>query len=158
MNTPQDRFEAELRALRPRAPSEALVSSITDALRSHPGAEARREARPRLVSFALALSWGAVATLTIALLWPAPPPHTETGPYPSHSPAVEPGFLTVGSSKTLLGTHDEGIVYLEGGLPARRFRFEYVDTINLLSTDDSRATINVSYPREEIRFVPVQTF
>ena len=50
------------------------------------------------------------------------------------------------------------LVFLEDGQPARKVRYEFVDTVNLLSTDDARTTINVSTPREEIRLVPVQTF
>ncbi len=161
MNTPIDPFEEELRALRPVAPGHELASSIGAALADPPVPVARAGARSRLIPISLWLSWGAAAAMAIALLWPeARPPTPDTANTPPTSPAATgdaPRFTPVSSSMTLVGTRDEGVVYLDDGTPARKVRYEYLDTVNLMSTDDTRAVLNVSRPREEIRLVPVQT-
>ena len=63
----------------------------------------------------------------------------------------------VTTAEYLLGTRDEGIVELAGGTRARRVRLQYLDNIEL-RPETGLATVTVSYPREEIRHIPIQAF
>lgn len=170
MNTPTDPFEEELRALRPATPSLRLAGRIATDLAAAP-ATSTAPRRIALRDVSLWLSWGVAAAMAVALFTrtqPASNPGEDSGTAsrPATSAAIPTvatdaapaRFTPVSSTNTLVGALDEGVVFLEDGQPARKVRYEYVDTVNLLSTDDSRTTINVSTPREEIRLVPVQTF
>ncbi|MBE2215318.1 MAG: hypothetical protein IAE82_15705 [Opitutaceae bacterium] len=172
MNTPEDSLEGELRALRPAAPSLRLAGRIgADLARETSAAPtsdpARRRARPRDAS--LWLAWGVAAAMTVAFFVrtppssprpggpaTAPPPTVATGPV--DQVAGTPRFLPVSTTKTLIGALDEGVVFLEDGQPARKVRYEFLDTVDLRSADAPGARVNVTYPREEIRLVPVQTY
>jgi len=168
MNTPHDSFEDELRALRAADPSLRLASRIAADLAAPPTAPApaaMRRTATRAVM--LWLPWGVAAAMTVAFLThrpaattaQAPTPATETATAaPSLAQDALPRFTPVSTTKTLVGALDEGVVFLEDGRPARKLRYEFVDTVDLLSTDASRAMIAVSTPREEIRLVPVQTY
>jgi hypothetical protein len=162
MNTPTDPFEEELRSLQPATPSLRLASRIAADLAGAraPGPAAGRRFAPRDLS--LWLSWGVAAAMAVALFTRTPPASTTgaelaTRPAPEASAAAPARFTPVSSTNTLVGALDEGVVFLEDGRPARKVRYEYVDTVNLLGVGDSRATIAVTTPREEIRLVPVET-
>ena len=167
---PSDPFEEELRGLRPAPPPPHLANAIARAL-EHPAATAtpaalaleRRRRRARQAS--LWLAWGIAAGMTVAFLHSraqAPRLPHDAGANPAATaPAAPPvtgrsgDFMAVSTTNTLVGALDEGVVFLEDGRPARKVRYEFVDTVNLRATGGSSATIDVSYPREEIRLVPV---
>lgn len=166
MNPPTDPIEEALRALQPAQPSLRLATRLAADLAATPAAVARRDRSARLRQASLWLSWGVAAAMTVAYFSRTPPtPRAPagTGSAPAVSAGAEPSepaprFAPVSSTNTLIGALDEGVVLLEDGRPARKVRYEYIDTLDLHSTDDSRATIRVSTPREEIRLEPVQTF
>src|SRR5690606_11805061 len=119
--------------------------------------------------FSLWLAWGVAAAMTVAFFIRTPsstaqPAGPAAAPPPTLAPdPVEPGagpprFLPVSTTKTLIGALDEGVVFLEDGQPARKVRYEFLDTVDLRSAADPGARVNVTYPREEIRLVPVQTY
>lgn len=168
MNTPNDSFEEELRALRPGVPSARLAVRIAAAL-DGADAQARVARQARRPSPALWLSWGVAAAMTVAFFSRTPTAPAAAGPAAVDRPApsssagstaaqgASPRFTPVATTNTLVGALDEGVVFLEDGRPARKVRYEFLDTVDLRSTDDSRATIVVTTPREEIRLVPVPT-
>jgi len=163
MNPLTDPFEEELRALQPAQPSLRLASRLAADLAAGPAPAARRDRAARLRQASLWLSWGVAAAMTVAYLTQAPPPAPPAAPEavsPPRPTAATPAarFAPVSATNTLLGALDEGVVFLEDGRPARKVRYEFVDTLDLLSTDDSRAAIQVTTPREEIRLEPVQAF
>lgn len=172
--TPSDPFEEELRGLQPAPPPPRLATAVARAL-DHPAdiiavdaraPEPGRRRHARQVS--LWLAWGVAACMTAALLHtraqtarhlqgveapPAPGPVQET-----RTSTGDPAFQPVSTTNTLVGALDEGVVYLEDGRPARKVRYEFVDTVNLRAAGDPAATIKLSYPREEIRLVPLDAF
>jgi hypothetical protein len=171
MNTPHDPLEEELRGLQPAMPSLRLASRLAADLAASPATStAPRRRRIALRDVSLWLSWGVAAAMTVAYFTRTPPvPAAPTGQEtpaaiaaaqsPSATTADSPArFKPVSATNTLISALDEGVVFLEDGQPARKVRYEFLDTVDLRSTDDSRATIAVTTPREEIRLVPVQTY
>lgn len=65
-------------------------------------------------------------------------------------------MVPVDSSGMLLVALDEGIVYLDSGQPARKVRLQFVDTVRLRNPG-AAAALEITTPREEVRFVPVDT-
>jgi hypothetical protein len=178
MNDSNDLFEDELRALRPTDPSSRVAAAIAAALDpSRPArnndnksapidafADAGVAARVRRLRASLWFSWSvaaAAASFAIAVFLRAHEPaaggaEAQTGIADGSdlSPPADLRVVPVSSSNTLVAARDEGIVYLDGGQPARRVRLQYLDTVRLRAEDD-HASIDVSFPREEIRLVPV---
>jgi hypothetical protein len=65
-------------------------------------------------------------------------------------------LVPVDSSGVLLVALDEGIVYLETGQPVRKLRLQFMDTVRLRD-NAATAEIEITTPREEVRFLPVDT-
>lgn len=61
------------------------------------------------------------------------------------------------AKNTLLGRVDEGVIFLNNGISARRYRYQFIDTVTWEDPADG-ARISMEIPREEIVLVPVQTF
>jgi hypothetical protein len=140
-------LEAELRHLRPVAPSAALARRIAREL---------APAAPRAPQIEASLwpwRWAAVtlpAAAGVALLMFAPAP-----PVARPAPAVAADVLKpVAAENVLYAARDEGLVTLADGTPARRARYNYVDTITW-ENPRTRAVLTWSVPREEVRVVPV---
>jgi len=167
MTTPNDSFEEELRALQPAAPSLRLASRIAADLTAPTAAAAIvahpvfNDSTPRRHMLSLCLAWGVAAAMTLAFFTrtPAPTPAAVVAPAPETATVeASPRFTPVSATNTLVGALDEGLVTLEDGRTARKVRYEFLDTVDLLSADAPGATIAVTFPREEIRLVPVQTY
>lgn len=52
---------------------------------------------------------------------------------------------------------DDGIVFLKNGMPARRYRYEFLDRVVYRNAEDG-SVVQLDVPREEVVYVPVQTF
>lgn len=52
---------------------------------------------------------------------------------------------------------DEGIVFLEGGLTARKYRYEFIDKV-VWRNPNNGALVEMEVPRDEVFLVPVQTY
>lgn len=165
MTSDPDPLENALRQLRLAPTSAELASRLAHALQ--PAASIpppRSRARATLQRASPWLAWSIAAAMTVAFFARTPPPPDARPAVAGRAMAGAPsaadagGFQPVSSSNVLVAAQDEGLVLLDNGQPARKVRYEYLDTIKLLSTDSSRATVDVSFPREEIRLVPVQTF
>lgn len=71
--------------------------------------------------------------------------------------ANNPDYEPVSARNTLNGILEDGIVYLRDGLPAKRYRYQFIDTITFRNARDG-SSIEVTVPREEVILVPVQLF
>lgn len=136
-------LEAELRRLRPRAPSPELEEFVA------------RRLRPRrvLTSF---WAWSALplgAAAAIALVVASRPP-TAVVPDAARIAAPAAAFKPVAADNLLLDTQDEGLVTLDDGTTARRVRSNYLDTVTW-KNPRTQASLKWTVPREEIRVVPV---
>ena len=137
MDDELEKLEAELKALRPVAPSRALHARVARDLApaSRSTAWWAWSAVPAAIAAALVL--GFVAT---------------NRPVKAEAPA--PAFRPVAAENVLYAARDEGLVTLADGTPARRVRSSYVDTITW-KNPRSNASLRWSVPREEVRVVPV---
>ncbi len=77
------------------------------------------------------------------------------GPVDQRSPGSMPDrYRPVAASNVLYDLKDEGTVYVDGDVLARRLRYRYVDTYTWKNSSGS-ASIKWSVPRDEIRVLPV---
>jgi hypothetical protein len=141
MDEPTEDFaelEAELKALRPAAPSARLHARVATELDPHRRAN-------------VGWMWGALpaaAALALGIFL-----SRSDLPANAAAPATA-AFRPVAAENILYATNDEGYVTLEDGTPARRVRAHYVDTITW-KNPGGRASLRWTVPREEIRVVPV---
>jgi len=137
MNYKLHELEAELKRLRPRAPSELCEARVEAAL-----AKARASTRGwRRVWRALALSGVAAALALSAGL-------VKTS---SASAALSP----VAVENEVYDTHEDGVVKLADGSKVWRTRIQYVDTMRW---SDGGRTLTLTTPREELRIVPLVAY
>ncbi|BET66263.1 hypothetical protein ASA1KI_11810 [Opitutales bacterium ASA1] len=153
-------FESRLRALRPADASPELRRAIAGQLNAAPVSS--RAASGKWIRVSLFFSWavtGATAALAVALLLREPIRSTDAAPADSdRTPRAEETRLVPVSGEGLLyAAHDEGLVFLGDGVPARRVRYQFLDSIEM-RTPSGETRLNLSYPREEIRVVPIHTF
>lgn len=137
-------FEAELKRLRPTAPSRDLIARVERELDSPPKGVMRG-----WWLFAGALPAAAALAIMIAFLVSHDRTREETAEARPPAP-----FQPVAAENLLYSARDEGLVTLADGTPARRERFSYVDTITW-KNPRTNASVRWSVPREEVRVVPV---
>lgn len=70
---------------------------------------------------------------------------------------LEGRYLPIRTQNRLLARADEGIIFLDNGVSARRYRFHFVDTTVWENPSDG-TRLAMEVPREEIILVPVQSF
>jgi hypothetical protein len=146
MNEDLTDLELELTALRPRsiAPSLALRVAI--------GLHARRTAQR---AFWRGVSWAAVAALVFGLLsWSA----QRLQPLAVAKPGTgvrgaDGNYKPVAAQNFYLGSSDDGLIALDGGVPAWRIRSYFVDTITWRDPA-TKASVSWTLPREEVRVWP----
>ena len=166
-------LEAELNALRPQRPSPLLRDRIGSEL---DGAAATGS--PRYTSATNLGSWkwlgwrsasvAAAIALVAVISWmnfqansvpdsvvpPArltrndPVKPVTTGPSVDHD-----RYQPVAATNVLYDLKDEGRVYVDGDLPARRLRYRYLDTYTW-KNPRTNASLKWSVPRDEIRVLP----
>ncbi|MDB6094668.1 MAG: hypothetical protein JWM32_2230 [Verrucomicrobia bacterium] len=142
MDNDLQELEAELKRLRPIAPSTFTVERIERALAS------------RRRSF---LAWAALplaAALVGLIAFREKPGAARAVPGPL-APKSVATYKPVSADNVLYDRTDEGLVTLADGSTARRYRSSYVDTITWRDPR-TQASLRWSVPRTEERVVPVR--
>ena len=152
-------LESELKRLRPASPSPALVARV--------GASLERKSGPRASGMRWWF-WAALpAAAAVAMLLvrfssgeraERPAAVAESRPAAAVSDqgddALRDRLKPVAAENVLVSARDEGVVTLDDGTPARRERFQFVDTYTW-KNPHTRTSLTWSVPREEVRVVPV---
>lgn len=153
MDDELQQLEAELKALRPVAPSRELRVRIAAELTA-PG-EAGEKPRPFWWGWiVLPATLASAAALTLVLFLSRPAALPPANPAVATTPSERPVFKPVTAENVLLAAKDEGLVTLADGSAARRVRQSYIDTI-VWKDPRSQASLRWSVPREEERVVPI---
>ena len=143
-------LEAELKRLRPLAPSRAVAEAIARQLAAAP----RRQA---WAWTALPLAAMIAGFILLQERPAALVPAVAATPMPAQTPAPAaaiPTYKPVSAENLLYAQSDEGIVTLADGTTARRTRSSYVDTITW-KNPRTQASLKWSVPRTEERVTPV---
>lgn len=148
MDDELQQLEAELKRLRPVAPSRELWQRIGQELT--PPAQARQGGVGAWV-WLTALPVAAALIVFLALTTRRSAPTSTESPAAGVSPAL---LKPVAAQNLLYAARDEGLVVLDDGTTARRERLNYVDTITWKNSR-THASLTWSVPREEVRVVPV---
>jgi len=169
MNQDLKNLEAKLAALEPRKPSDRLKENLRAAC------EGKRQQKGRgVILWPLSIVAALAAILAFSFLifnTPAAPPSagqnltevplpTEVAPSSeSGAPETSPedSFKPVVADNTLHNLVDEGIVFLRNGVPARRYRYQFIDRV-VWENPENGARMEMEIPRDEVVLVPVQTF
>lgn len=168
-------LETELKRLRPRAPSAALVNRLEHELKDQapvPGAAVHPSRR-----FATATGWStwqwfgwpaiaaaaAVALIAVGgvrLKRRITPDVSQNASVPpvtmaqsAASARLPVDYEPVSAANVLYDLRDEGAVSLDDSTPARQLRYRYLDTYTW-KNPKSNASLQWSFPRDEIRVVP----
>lgn len=136
MNYELQELEAELKRLRPRAPSELCEARVEAEL-----ARASTTDGWRGVWRMLALSGAAAALVLAAGLIKTSPASAVLSPV-----AIE---------NEMRDTHEDGVVKLADGSTAWRTRIQYMDTVRW---SGGGRTLTMTTPREELRIVPLVAY
>jgi hypothetical protein len=154
------KMEARFQRVQPLGPDSALQVRIREEMgRAH---RSQRVARLRSwigwSSFAVAASLLVVFGILLfngRMLAPSATETMESGGRQAASEVDE--FQPVLAENELRNRVDEGIVLLRNGLPARRYRYEFVDRVVWENPADG-AVVEMEIPRDEVVLVPVRTF
>lgn len=148
-------LEAELKRLRPSAPSPALISRIERELRERP---AGRPAASAPWFWIAALPAAAAVAVAWTVFFHSPAKSGKTGTLAASPPRVvvesPVEMKPVAAENVLVSARDEGLVTLEDGTAARRERLQFVDTITW-KNPRTNASLVWTVPREEVRVVPI---
>ena len=160
-------LEAELKQLRPAAPSAELLARVERALSeapatSTPTAGILPRSKVRVSWFALGFGVAAAAALFMlarvdvdpasqnkpALAAITPLPRIATAQIPA-------GLVPDGLTRVVYNTRDEGLVYpADASEPVRRIRSRSRETLKWQDRATG-ASLRVSYPTEEVELIPV---
>ncbi|CAN5805270.1 hypothetical protein BH20VER1_BH20VER1_19230 [soil metagenome] len=154
-------LEAELKQLRPAAPSVELAQRVERALVEAPISATRtagvlpRSAKSRIGWFALGLGAAAVAALfllaRLSVFETVPGERTIAALPPAPANIFVPEELT----RVVYDQRDEGLIFPAGEQePVRRVRSHTRETL-AWRNPETGASLRVSYPAEEVRFIPV---
>jgi hypothetical protein len=160
-------LETELRKLRPAAVSDELMARIERALVEQPitstptSAVSRR--KPVSIDWRF-LGFGLAAAVALMLLAKVgndrPVKNQETvaalTPPPARitTPARADEFIPTGMTQVVYHARDEGLVFAKGSEnPVRRLRYQKRETLQW-QQPATGASLRVSYPSEEIVFMP----
>lgn len=138
-------LEAELKRLRPVAPSPVAAARVERAL----GASRRTWAWA-----ALPLAAALLGFLLLESQQPAPVPVAPAHPVTAKPAAVAAKYKPVSAENVLYDLRDEGLLTLNDGTTVRRYRGSYVDTITW-KDPRTQASLRWSVPRTVERVVPV---
>jgi hypothetical protein len=149
-------LETELKRLAPSAPSHRLVAQIGNRL------ERRRSPGSSLLLWAgAAIPLAAAAGMVLALLLGLPKSDRsepmETVPALTTVPVADQHFVPVRAINRLYDARYMGLVTTPGGDRARRVVYRYLDTITWRD-EASRATFEMTVPRDEIHYINVSGF
>lgn len=161
-------LEAELKQLRPAAPSTQLVSRIEAGLAQAPAGTATGGVlpRPKLRENWFALGFGVAAAAALVLLVQvdvdkAPQSSQRLAATAAPAPAARQpqpaaGLVPDGVTRVVYNRRDEGLVFSEEAAnePVRRVRSRTRETLQWRD-QSTGASLRVSYPAEEVEFIPV---
>ena len=145
-------LEAELKRLRPIAPSAELFRRIAGDLAPAQPRE-RRAGVPWFWAVTVPATAAALIVFSLGRRDAAMTPRRAEVSGVAAERAGE-ALKPVAVENVLYSAHDEGWVTLEDGTPARRERLNYVDTI-IWKNPRTKASLTWNVPREEVRIVPV---
>lgn len=160
-------LEAELKKLRPAVANAELITRVEQSLGS--GVERTAGAgvlpqprKPRVSWFSLGLGFAAAAVLLLLAR-----PYFESAPQkqptlaaakPATSPARSvsaQSFVPDGLTRVVYNRSDEGLVFPSAAeTPLRRVRSRSRETLQW-KNPDTGASLRVSYPTDEVEFIPV---
>jgi hypothetical protein len=158
-------LEAELKKLRPRGASPELATRVERALVAEvsgrtatAGVLPKKPRNFRVNWLGLGLGLAAAATLLILARVNVEPGKRQSvvamTPAP-FAPPIQDAFVPAGLTEVVYNTRDEGLHFPEGAdQPVRRVRKQKRETLQWRNpgTDTS---VRVSYPSEEVTFIPV---
>ena len=160
-------LETELRKLRPAAVSDELTARIERGFSEQPlsstptSAVSRR--KPVKINWRF-LGFGIAAATALMLLAKVGSDHSAkkqetvaalTSTPARMTPASAGKFIPTGMTQVVYRARDEGLVFAEGvDNPVRRMRYRMRETLQWRQPDTG-ASLRVSYPSEEVVFMPV---
>jgi hypothetical protein len=164
-------LENELRKLRPAQPSPVLFERIGEALQNcRPGASpARQRARWLYNWWSLGFGLAAAAVLILfavvtmdhrsgheqILAQNSRPPQAPPVPLRTQRSIATSKFVSAGGTNVVYKARDEGLRFADGAeRPVRRVRYHTQQTWRWRNPETG-ASLRVSYPSEEIVFIPV---
>jgi hypothetical protein len=160
-------LEAELKQLRPVAPSPDLMTRVERALvaeapaTSTPTAGVLPRPKVRVNWFALGAGLAAAAAFLLLARMPVEqsPAKQQTfaalTPAPSMSPTQSAGLVPEGVTRVVYNTRDEGLLFpAEAEQPVRRVRSRTRETLKWRDPGTG-ASLRVTYPAEEVDLIPV---
>ena len=160
-------FEAELKQLRPLAPSPELMTRVERALQTTPSFTPAAGVLPRPPKVQLnwfALGFGlAAAAVFLILAWvnfdhsagTKPSVAASSAPAPSATTAAPRSLVPDGVTRVAYRTTDEGLIFPANSKePVRRLRSRSRETLHW-KDPGSGASLRVSYPTEDVELVPV---
>ncbi len=158
-------IENELKKLRPAAPSADLVSRIEVALAQPEPATPSAGVLPKPSRFRInwySVGLGLAAAATFVILTRAnvdqPQPRTKsqaTNATPVPSTSFADAFVPADTTRVVYETRDEGLHYVNNdSAPVRRLRSRARETMQW-QNPKTGASLQVSYPAEEVTLVPV---
>jgi hypothetical protein len=166
MNDSSD-IERELRGLRPAQPSARLLQAVAAALQESAADAAPVEEkiiRPHRFRFGgLSLGAGLAAAAALFILARLDPFTTQqhgsrsasATPLPSAALVNSAQFIPDGATRVVYHTRNEGLIFPEGAEePVRRVRSRTKETLQWRNPKTG-ASLRVTYPSEEVRFIPV---
>ena len=170
MNTEErNNLESALREIAPAPPRPDLVVRIEKRMREERHLRLRQQAKAVLSWAGLAVAACLVFGLGLLLFQGRLSfgPDRAEGGASQAAPAGDLSTLSPSEGKSvfrqvltennLRGRIDEGIVFLDNGLTARRYRYQFTDRVVWQNTVDG-AVVELEVPRDEVVLVPVQTF
>jgi hypothetical protein len=152
-------IENELKKLRPARPSANLLQRVEDAIVDLSGEE--KIVRPhqfRIHWLSLGASLAAAALVLIFLRFdfqkPAQP-QSIAAQSPSATKPVPATFIPAGATQVVYHTRDEGLYFpAHSEEPVRRVRSRTQETLQWRNPATG-ASLQVSYPAEQVQFIPV---
>ena len=160
-------LETELKKMRPAPASPELATRIERALTEEPSTTPTAGLLPQRRRFRLnwlALGLGLAAAATFLLLARVNVDRTPTrspslalaSPNASTSPPISnDNFVPAGLTQVVYNTRDEGLLFANGAdQPVRRLRSRKRETLRW-QNPGTGASLQVSYPSEEVTLIPV---
>jgi hypothetical protein len=175
MNDDFSDLEAELKRMRPCAPSSELQSRLAATL-DRPGAPTAQPVRiDRSVIFRRAWRWmlwpaAIAAAVVLALVTTRQPNSVKpiadetahsvsgTATTPIAATTTDPDlYKPVSAENVLYDSRDEGLITLDDGTAAHRVFQRYLDTYTWRNLR-TNASLRWTVPRDEVRIVPVRAY
>ena len=160
-------LEAELKQLRPVAPSEVLSARVEKAMAEAPAATPSAGILPRRRNFRLNWLAAGLGLAAAAVFLFLARPNVERAPRQTPAlalatpatiaPTTEPARTLVpyGVTRVVYNKRDEGLLFPGNGQrPVRRLRAHSRETLQWRDSSTG-ASLRVSYPTEEVELIPV---